>query len=68
MIYTRFGSPVTLVAFDPELYHADVKTAEGKVLRTIINELKADNGLIEILDAAKGLPKPTKVKRYKGRK
>ena len=54
MIYTRFGTPVTIIASSPHHPDGDFVTLmrrDGSKLETLVCELTADNGLIEI-DAA----------------
>lgn len=61
MIYTRFGSPVTVVASetdDKSQMWVKVKYSDGETKVVPMYELKADDGLAEIckaVDSVKGI-------------
>jgi hypothetical protein len=51
MVYTRFGSVVTVLGGNVDKGEVDVKREDGSILKTYTCELKADNGWAEISDA-----------------
>jgi len=48
MIYTRFGSPVTIIDTDEDQQRVTLLFSDGYTTKTSVNELKADGGLQEI--------------------
>jgi hypothetical protein len=56
VIYTRFGSPVTIECDQgdtPDGRAIDVRREDGSVLHTYLYELRADGGIEEVLSAIK---------------
>ena len=52
MIYTRFGSPVEIISVDTKAGTVRIKFIDdGFVDDRCINELKADKGIDEIIEA-----------------
>lgn len=56
MIYTRFGTPVIIIGGDIQTGEVTVGVVSergSKIIKTYMNELKADDGLNEICEAIK---------------
>ena len=53
MIYTRFGSPVTVIGGDAPNGTAIIRHADGMEMLALFYDLKADGGIKEIWDAVK---------------
>lgn len=52
MIYSRFGPKVRIIRGDIEKGEVDIeRVSDGKVTETYINELKATDGIDEIIKA-----------------
>ncbi len=52
MIYSRFGGEVTIIGGNVEKGEVDIILSDGETVKeTYINELKADDGLTEIIEA-----------------
>jgi hypothetical protein len=57
MIYTRFGTPAKIIRGDLETCKVSILTDDGRKIKTYTHELRADDGLKEIIEAIQATQK-----------